>query len=290
MNPGMNGFPVGSGNLNGTAFPYQVYQQLFTASGIWYPPAGSSATWFAALIVAGGGGGGGANNNIPAGGGGGGGFITVEGPIPTVPVTVTIGAGGSAGTNSVSGGDGGSTTLTGGFNGIVRGGQGGALDISSASNFTLLDTWAASRGGNGGINAGCGGVGYQSTGTNTAYTGYAGIGNGQPAFGYGISPTPTIFFATATYNQIIWSNYGSGLYSPLKLYNTSLVVGGLGGSGGNALTFGGGGGGSFGAGAVGQTGVGIAAAANTGGGGSGGYGNGAGGGIGGSGIAYIWWF
>ncbi len=112
---------LGSGNWrvlsynssSGSANPTNLHTQLFTSSGSFTVPTGTStATVYQFQIVSGGGGGGGVSStsNISAGGGGSGGAedVWLSGFTPGQTVTITVGAGGAGGNNS--GGNGGSGT------------------------------------------------------------------------------------------------------------------------------------------------------------------------------------
>ena len=125
----------------------------------------------ASVLLIGGGGGGGYNF---AGGGGAGGFLEVTGYGQVIPAgshTITIGAGGSGGGNSVSsanGASGGAATLgQGNLGGQVTSASGGAGGGG-----------AGSVGGNGGTNPGNGGSGKTSTITGGAGITCAGGGGG----------------------------------------------------------------------------------------------------------------
>ena len=131
-----------------------------TATGTWTVPTGVNS--INVLALAGGGGGGGAAvTNGVGGGGGGGGIVQVDRSCTAGTVlTVTIGAGGAAGTGTSAGQVGGNTTLTGsGFTTITALGGGASRGTSTPSGST-----------NGGCGAGS---------SNTGSPMYGGGGGGQ---------------------------------------------------------------------------------------------------------------
>lgn len=227
------------------------------------------------LVVAGGGGG---SGDLGAGGGGGGllsGFLnTISGSA----ITVTVGAGGTAGaaTRPSDGGNGsnsvfGSVTASGGGGGSgygtpqragVPGGSGGGGGSTDGSVFAVGGV-AISGQGNAGGNGSVGSTGYASGGGGGAGT--VGLNTFKPTSG-GIA-----------------GNGGAGIASDISGTRTTYAGGGGGGANtGTAGTGGAGGGGNGGLNALGTAG-----AANTGGGGGGTGTNQAGGRAGGSGIVII---
>jgi hypothetical protein len=223
------------------------------------------------LVVAGGGGGG---ANV-GGGGGAGGLRT--GTISTITAstvyTITVGAGGIAGTpsgvfqggtgsNSVfstitsnGGGGGGYATSAGAINGTAGGSGGGGG--------SLIDTAAATASGG----AGTSGQGYRGGNVTSSARGSGG-GGGSSAAG-GDTSTDT--------------NGAGGAGTASSISGTSVTYAGGGGGGGYPSNGGAGGTGGGGAGGNPTNGTGTAGTANTGGGGGGGAGGSAPGGIGGAG-------
>jgi hypothetical protein len=152
--------------LTGTATPQAGTTQVvqtFTTTGAqtWIAPAGTTAIEY--LLVGGGGGGGGAFD-MGAGGGGGGGQAII-GSVEVIPLTaytITVGAGGVAGTpvygsgtNEVSGTGGGSSsfasiTAGGGSGGFASRVQTGGSGIGGAAAFGTAGGGAGRGGGGGG--------------------------------------------------------------------------------------------------------------------------------------------
>ena len=137
----------GGGSING---------QVFTAGGTFTIPAG--ITSLKVTVVGGGGGSGASNAGVDAfactGGGGGGGTAIsyLTGLTPGNTLTVTIGAGGTAGPSSAgNGGTGGSSTVASGTQTITTiTGAGGSGSLGAASTFTAGG--AGGSGSNGTIN------------------------------------------------------------------------------------------------------------------------------------------
>lgn len=121
-----------TGFVSSTGFS-SVNVQTFTSSGTYTPTSGMSKC--IVQCVGGGGGGGGANTNqnSSGAGGGSGAYCTNVFSAATIGAsqTVTIGAGGTAGTTAAAGGTGGTTT----FGGLLS--AGGGLG-AEASNTTLV--------------------------------------------------------------------------------------------------------------------------------------------------------
>lgn len=197
---------------SGTGFS-QVVMQTFTASGTYTPTSGMKYC-IAEVQGAGGGGGGcastGATSYAAAGGGGGGGWCRAVFSAATIGAsqTVTIGAGGTAGSNTGgNGGTGGNTT----FGSLLTGSGGG--------------------GGNG-ATAAVGGS-YQNGGGGGGFS-FGGTGVGRNGDGGG----PGMTFAT--FNVLNGSGGGS-------MYGGSRPsgYGTLGGNGQDGISYGGGGSGAL---------------------------------------------
>jgi hypothetical protein len=285
------GLSISGANISGTLGTVGTTSSLITATAAGSGKTATRAlTWSVAspvptvelLLVAGGGYGGVPANGVRSGGGGAGGLLYYgSNSTPKTPngsayqmqsgtYTVTVGAGGSAGTNgnysnlALSGttiysaiggghgaagntGDQGATGGSGGGSCYYTGGYGtpGQGNDGGQGRF---DSYADARGGGGGA----GGVGGNATAYGPQKSGsYAYGGNGGAGLTYDISGTSTTYAGGGGGYAAFW--YGSGSY----------------GSGGS----GGGGAGGYGAGAD-----------NTGGGGGGGE---LSGGNGGSGIVII---
>jgi outer membrane protein OmpA-like peptidoglycan-associated protein len=214
------------------------------------------------VFVVGGGGGGG--ENVGAGGSGGGAYYAERvAATSSSSLTVTVGAGGRAGTYPTD-----STTAT----TLRDGGNGEASSISWSTNtFT----------GNGGIGGQthwadnkCGGVGW----TNTSTPGGTGSGSGGTASTGGIGGVDG---SAAGVNA---SPGGAGYSNSITGLATNYGGGGGGGAWGAGV---GGNGGAGGGGAGVNSGNGVSGTANSGGGGGGGTAGCTAGGAGGSGIAIV---
>ena len=214
------------------------------------------------VFVVGGGGGGG--ENVGSGGSGGGAYYAERvAATSSSSLTVTVGAGGRAGTYPTD-----STTAT----TLRDGGNGEASSISWSTNtFT----------GNGGIGGQthwadnkCGGVGW----TNTSTPGGTGSGSGGTASTGGIGGVDG---SAAGVNA---SPGGAGYSNSITGLATNYGGGGGGGAWGAGV---GGNGGAGGGGAGVNSGNGVSGTANSGGGGGGGTAGCTAGGAGGSGIAIV---
>jgi len=161
--------------------------QVFTSSGTWnWAASGSPSTVYALVIGGGGGGGGGAGNansswSMYSGGGGGGGNTKVWQSVSVSGnVSVTVGSGGSGGTqgsgNATAGGTGGTST----FSTVSAGGGGGGAR-------GYISTFPAGGTGNGtGANGERGGTHSNGTAGGGAFMGGSGtVRGGGTAKGYG---------------------------------------------------------------------------------------------------------
>ena len=238
--------------------PNNAVQLLKTGTNTWDSMFGTiAATLRTHLIVAGGGGGGTASGG---GGGGAGGLVTGTSTFAAGTLTVTIGAGGSAGGNGVNSSVTGLTTA-------VGGGAGGANNVGVAGGS------GGGAGGDGSVlpgGAATSGQGNAGGASNT--TAFVGAGGGG-ASAVGATGVTTAGGAggagtasTITGSSVTYAGGGGGG----QIYNASIA------SGGN------GGGGAGGSNAV----SGVAGTANRGGGG-GGSGTGSTGAAGGSGVVII---
>jgi len=127
--------------------------QTFTSPGTWTNPG--SVTKVKVTVVGGGGGGSGSNQPNPAvnrsGAGGGGGGTAIEWiTIPTSPVPVTIGGGGSAGSPTGDGGNGGTSSF--GAYCSATGGTGGDCQPSSPGYPTYVFGGIGGAGSGGNLN------------------------------------------------------------------------------------------------------------------------------------------
>lgn len=216
------------------------------------------------LLVGGGGGGGGGTNLAESGGGGGGagGFITGTGIIGRTTYTVTVGAGGAAGTVNSPG----KTGTASSFIRAANGGGGGGSHNGSENG-----TNGASGGG-------------ASSGTSTAGTGISGEGNNGGSNGTNAGGGGGGAGGVGSNGSSATGGAG-GTASTNNYDGTSRSYAGGGGGGGG--TTGGAAGTNAGAGGGSDT-AGSAATANFGGGGGGG-GDNTNGGNGGSGVVIVRW-
>lgn len=267
------------------------WYHVFTGSGTFTPTQAITAD---VLVVAGGGGGGGGFNVSAAMGGGGGGagglLAYTSQSLLAQSYTVTIGAGGSAGTYSNQGG-----SNSGSSGGIGSNSQFGSLSAASGGGGGAGRFTAPSNGGSGGGGASDNGF--------TVGTGIAGQGNdGGLAYGSGTSRAGAggggrgAVGARPSGSTGGSGGAGSNTYSSWATATSTGVSGFYagGGAGGGGSAGSGGTGGSGGGGNGGNSGAtGSAALANTGGGGGGGQGaesssgTSGNGGAGGSGIIIV---
>jgi hypothetical protein len=203
-------------------FPYY----LFTSSGTYTPPPGSS---FADVWVAGGGGaGGGATSSYSRGGGGAAGTLVHSASVATsASVSVTIGAGGTANASG-SGGTGGASS----FGGVsASGGVGGAVSGSNGLNGEVGSGAGAPPNRTGGTAT----IGFAGGNSNYGSGGGGGMG-GAGANATGASPSVTPGGSGSVVSSVTISSGGNGAnrWSPTG----SLVQGGAnpvrGGGGGGA--------------------------------------------------------
>lgn len=260
-----------TGLTSGSVYTYRVYTTNANGNSAQSTPSNSITvpTFFAInyLVLAGGGGGGGVSNGGGGGagglrstynntGGGGTAESTINVPKGSVPVTVTVGAGGSTrttGSNSV-------------FNNITANGGGGGGRNSGTIGTPFQPGQSGGSGGGGAAAAG---------GSGTANQGYAGgTGSGRGGGGGG-----------AGGNAATNGNAGNGASN--NITGTSVTYGGGGGGGGTPGGVAGTGGGGAGV----ENATANNGTANTGGGG-GGRNSGPdtdNGGSGGSGIVILRW-
>lgn len=216
------------------------------------------------LVVAGGGGGGVGR----AGGGGGGGFVEAAMSLSPGTYTITVGQGGTAGSNDSQGGDGSASSI-GALVTTVGGGGGGGWVTNTGRN----------GGSGGGASSGGAGAGSRTPGSATAGTGQNGSSNFDAQYGGGGGGAGGYAFTAVSRTG------GNGCQSQMSGTLTYYAGGGGAGSAGGSASAGGLGGGGTGSvanGTAAQSGT-----ANTGGGGGGGEGPTGPGGAGGSGIVIL---
>jgi hypothetical protein len=254
----------------------QYYYHVFDSTGTFTPLQSLSAD---ILCVAGGGGGGFSRG---AGGGAGGVIAHTSQSLTTTGYTVTVGAGGSAGT-SAQGGDGVNSSFTGLTAAVGGGGGGGAPSINGRNGGSgggsapvgTVGTATSGQGNNGGVGASDGSTYYNAGGGGGA--GAAGSAGNSSTGGNGGNGSTT------------YSSWGSATGIGQNVSGTYYLAGGGGGGrqgAGTAAIGGLGGGGGAG---VGTDAAGIAGTVNTGGGGGGGRNDtvGVNGGAGGSGVVIV---
>ena len=251
---GTNGFYQKYGSSGG--------HTSFTSAGTttWTVPAGITSVDY---LVVGGGGSGGSGS----GGGGGGAGAYRTGTLSVTPaaeLTVTVGAGGAAVSDSI-GNDGGSSV----FSSITSGGGGGG----GATTGATASSGSGGGGGNGSAAGGSGSYGYDGGSGGTANVG--GGGGGASAVG------------TAGVGSPYWGYGHGGAGTALSITGSSVTYAGGGGGGVNHAGAGGNGGAGGGGGGAGSTQTPSAGTANTGGGGGGATSTSQASGAGGSGIVII---
>lgn len=315
-NPATNYLTWDGTNLTvkGTVPDTQTYT---TGSNTWTKPAGAN---FVTVVCIGGGGGGGAAANNETGngasGGGGASFVTKTFKASDLPstVTVTVGAGGTAGTSvGANGTAGGNSTfgtfLTGYGGGAGAGGGnnsgGGGAGTAGAGNAGNSSSDIA--GGSPAVTAAIAGISGQGGGSTQSGTGYAaeyGGGGGGGSHNATNNGGDSMFGAGAgggggdggTPNNggagggVTTYSTGSGAAGGASANSSGTAGAGTAGTDGNSSKLGtGGGGGGGNKGAAGTGGVGGAGGALGGGGGGGGAGHTHGnGGIGGRGEVRVY--
>ncbi len=231
----------------------------------------STSSTVANMLLVAGGGGGNYGRAAPTGGGGGGGGGGVVSTTSTVTVgsyTITVGAGGQAGIQSLQGALNGGDSAIGAIATATGGGNGGQ------TNFSATPSSGGSGGGGGGgtppQNGASGTAGQGNNGGNGSGTGGVAGGGGGGAGAAGGNASGTT-----------GGNGGNGVTSSIS--GSPTTYGGGGGGGTDNIGINGSGGtGGGGNGGIAQNGI-----TNTGGGGGGGQNDGSSGGAGGSGIVII---
>jgi hypothetical protein len=269
------------------------FYHTFGVSGTFTPTQALTAD---ILVV--GGGGGGANNQYGNSGGGGGGAGGLLGfasqSLTATGYTVTVGAGGSAGTTGAASGTGsdsqfGALTLVkgggrgagwaGGFYGSTNGGSGGG-----GAGFGALQ---AGIGGGGSATSGQGYAGGSSVYDYPTYSTYSSAGGGG-AGAVGQSASSATVGGNGGVGLSTYSSWGLVTGTGQNSAGTVYYAGGGGAGGYSGVSFGTGGLGGGGTGANVGTSVASSGLANTGGGGGGGGNNTPGAaGAGGSGVVIV---
>jgi len=205
---------------------------VFTANGTWTVPSYVTQIWVSGC--AGGGGGAGGNGSTSTTGGGGGGGGGAGQPVIKTPISVTgghslsisIGAGGAAGTGGAAGGNLGTV-----------GTSGGNTVLTDSTSSTTLLTLTGGSGGNvygpGYNSGGSGGSGYPEGGWggDGTYMGYGGQGASGPFGGGGNSPRGAFAGAVAFPGQAGYG-YGSGGSGGGATYASTAAVAGQNGAAG----------------------------------------------------------
>jgi hypothetical protein len=209
------------GNVPVAALGSQGNITTFTSSGTFTTPTNSSAsTIYKYTVVGGGGGAGGANGSTAVTGGGGAGSYlvgTFNGVAASTGITITIGAGGTAGSSAGgNGGNGGTSSIGSPVNAVCNGG-GGSPGSTSAAGTTGGPEGAGSiavsgpnisinipgRAGGRGWWQGAGGIGQAGQGSDTCI-GSGGVGGSSnvaqapsTATGYGAGGGGALLLTTA---------------------------------------------------------------------------------------------
>ena len=286
---------IGAPKATGGIITYDdtYFYHTFGASGTFTPQQSLTAD---ILVVAGGGGG--ANNqygNSVGGGGGAGGLLGFASQsLSATGYTVTVGAGGSAGTTGAASGTGGDSQFgaltlvkgggrgagwAGGFYGATNGGSGGGGSGWGASQ--------AGIGGGGSATSGQGYAGGSSVYDYPTYSTYSSAGGGG-AGAVGQSASSATVSGNGGVGLSTYSSWGLVTGTGQNVSGTVYYAGGGGSGGYSGVSFGTGGLGGGGTGANVGTSVAASGLANTGGGGGGGGNNTPGAaGAGGSGVVII---
>jgi len=227
-----------------------------TGTTTWTVPAGVTSVEY--LVIAGGGGGAGMkaySNSYGAGGGGAGGYKNATGFAVSGSYTVTVGAGGTQGTNAPSNGGNGGNSV---FGSITATGGGGGATASTSTKASGLAGGSGGGGAGGSSGGGAGGAGTAGQGNNggTAAKKSGGGGGGAGAVG-----------GASTDNK--GGTGGNGKIFYITGEALTYAGGGGGGSGGNSLGGGAGGSGGGGAGGAAKQNPGVNAAFYGSGGGGG---------------------
>jgi len=227
-----------------------------TGTTTWTVPAGVTSVEY--LVIAGGGGGAGMkaySNSYGAGGGGAGGYKNAPGFAVSGSYTVTVGAGGTQGTNTPSNGGNGGNSV---FGSITAIGGGGGATASTSTKASGLAGGSGGGGAGGSSGGGAGGAGTAGQGNNggTAAKKSGGGGGGAGAVGGASSDNKG-------------GSGGNGKIFYITGEALTYAGGGGGGSGGNSLGGGAGGSGGGGAGGAAKQNPGVNAAFYGGGGGGG---------------------
>lgn len=166
-----------------------IGEHVFTQPGTTTWPVPNEVTTISAVAVGGGGGGGGNEGSSgPGSSGGGGGGLAWKKEIDVSSVnslTITVGAGGTAGTPSTNGSDGGTTFIEKSGNRVLEatGGKGGISNTVDGSGGTGGTNTISDGGGSGGKGGDANNNGAGAGGGGAG--GYTGSGGAGSAVGYG---------------------------------------------------------------------------------------------------------